>query len=66
MQIQSTIADDLRSRLLASFCEDDATFNRVVRKHLEEYRAGRISLARFSQLRNNARGNVLQKYRHAV
>jgi len=55
------VTDEIRSHLVASVLEGDVLFNAVVRKHLGEYRAGRISLSRFCQLRNNARGNALQR-----
>jgi len=56
----SDITEDLQSHIVASILENDVKFNLVVRQHLEAYRAGRITLARFCQLRNNARGNALQ------
>lgn len=54
------ITEELRSHIVASILENDEQFNLKVRQHLEAYRAGRITLARFCQLRNNARGNALQ------
>lgn len=54
------ITEEIQSHIVASILENDQRFNLVVRQHLEAYRQGRITLARFCQLRNNARGNALQ------
>lgn len=52
----------IQSHIVASILENDQRFNLVVRQHLEAYRQGRITLSRFCQLRNNARGNALQHH----
>jgi hypothetical protein len=52
----------IQSHIVASILENDQRFNLVVRQHLEAYKAGRITLSRFCQLRNNARGNALQHH----
>lgn len=59
------ITEDLKSDIVARILDDSEAFNRVMRKNLDDYRAGRINEHRFLQLRNNARGNALDAARRA-
>lgn len=63
--MQTRLTEDIRNDLVVAILDDSEVFNRVMRKHLDEYREGRMGTPRFLQLRNNAKGNALDAARRS-
>ena len=63
--MKSPLTEELRSGLIADILDQDVKFNQVMAARLAQWRAGKLTEARFLQLRNNARGNALDAARRA-